>query len=255
MAVTNLEEEEYQQTHLDKIVGIFTEPIVTFGKISKFPLKTSDWIIPLLLVILTSSMSVVVMLSSSKIKFQVIEERAGRVQEEVYNGNLTQEEADEKIEKIRDFLEGSYGTFAPLTGIVVGGFAFFLVTAAVFFLLSKYLLKGNGSYQSALIACGLPQYILILQVIITVILSLSLGRFLDGLSLAVLLNIDKSSLEYVFLSKIDLFLIWFYLTLSFGLAKLFRSSNIGKYVALVFGAWIVFGVIWHFATKAIPFLS
>ena len=43
------EDEDLEQSHTDKLVGLFTEPGDTFKTLARFTPKTVDWIIPLLI--------------------------------------------------------------------------------------------------------------------------------------------------------------------------------------------------------------
>ena len=52
-----VENEEFDIGHSDKLVGLFTEPGKTFSKMSNFPPKTVDWMIPILIVIVVSILS------------------------------------------------------------------------------------------------------------------------------------------------------------------------------------------------------
>ncbi|MDP3582003.1 MAG: hypothetical protein Q8S39_08695, partial [Ignavibacteria bacterium] len=57
------------------------------------------------------------------------------------------------------------------------------------------------------------------------------------------------------LGKLSLFSIWFYVAFGIGLAKMNKSDNVKKYVIAVFAIWIGFGLLFHFLTKAVPFLA
>ena len=57
-------QEEQELSHTDKLVGVFTEPAAMFSKAAKFPAKTADWIIPVLVVIVISILSQLVMMSN-----------------------------------------------------------------------------------------------------------------------------------------------------------------------------------------------
>jgi hypothetical protein len=122
-------------------------------------------------------------------------------------------------------------------------------------LLSKFALKGDGVYASALVADGLVSYIGIIHVILAAIFAFVFGRLMRDVSLASLMDIDKSTFMGWLLAKVDPLTIWAYAVLSIGLAKMFKSQSMGKYFAMVFGLWIVGGLLLWFLAKAVPFLS
>lgn len=249
------EDEEYELNHTDKLVGLFTEPGNTFTKISKFRPKATDWLIPILLFIIASSASYVVMMNNPQIKQQIMEKQYENLQKQVEEGNISQEMADQQEERIREFSEGPLGAVIPIGGIVFGTFVVFFLISAVFFVVAKFILKGEGGYSSVMVAYGLPHYIALIQVIVTVIAAFLMGKFLEGLSVASLLGMDSTTFIGMLASKLDVFSIWFYALFSIGLAKMFKSDNTVKYFATVFGIWIGFSVIWFFISKAIPFLN
>ncbi len=249
------EDEEFELSHTDTLVGIFTEPGAMFGKTAKFKPKTADWIMPLILVIIASSVSLLVLMSNPQIKYQLMEKQIENLQKQAKEGKITQEMADQQEERIREFSEGSLGSIFGIVGIVFGSFIIFFIIAGVFFLASKFILKGDGSYSAAMVAYGLPHYVVVIQVIVTVIAALLMGKFLEGVSIASLLQMDTKTFAGMLASKLDIFSIWFYALFSIGLAKMFKSESTGKYFGLVFGMWIGFSIIWFFISKAIPFMG
>ena len=60
-------QEELELSHTDKLVGVFAEPQSMFSKIAKFQAKTSDWLIPVFVVIVVAILSQFVMLSNPEI--------------------------------------------------------------------------------------------------------------------------------------------------------------------------------------------
>ncbi len=249
------EDAEYELSHTDKLVGLFTEPAVTFSKTAEFKPKTSDWIIPLLIFIIASSAAYFVLMSNPQIKQQMMEKQLQSLQKQVDEGNMTQEMADQQEERIREFTDGPLGAVFPIVGIIFGTFIVFFIISGVFFLIAKFILKGEGGYSSVMVAYGLPHYVAVIQVIVTVVVAYLMGKFLEGLSVASLLGMDTTTFLGMLAAKLDVFSIWFYALFSIGLAKMFKSDNTVKYFATVFGMWIGFSIIWFYISKAVPFLN
>ncbi|PKL90132.1 MAG: hypothetical protein CVV23_01960 [Ignavibacteriae bacterium HGW-Ignavibacteriae-2] len=256
------DEEEVEISHTDKLVGIFTEPGNTFSKMSHFPPKTSDWIIPILLVIVVAALSYVVLMSNPEIKYSVIEKQMTEMQknldEAVKSGGMTQEQADVQIERTREFMENQQSMQLIITviSIVVFTFIVFFIVSAVFWAVSKFGLKGDGNYSSAMVSYGLPSYISILQIIVMVIAGMLLNRYMTGTSVAAFMDMEaNASIVGLLLSKVDPFSIWFYAIVSIGFAKMFKSKDTGKYFAMVFGLWIGFSIILYFIAQSFPFFK
>ncbi len=256
----SVDEESYELSHSDKLVGVFTEPGTTFSSMSKFPAKTADWIIPLLLMIIIAALTQVVMMSNESIKYSMMEKQMEAVEKQlsdaVANGDLTQAQADERLEQTRQFFENSgMGLMFGIIGIVVFTFIFFFIISGVFYLVAKFGLKGDGNYSSAMVAYGLPYYIIALQLIVMVIAALAMNKLMAGTSVADFMDMEKTTILGFILGKIDPFTIWFYAVISIGLAKMFKSANTTKFVITVFILWLGTNFLFFGLSKVVPFFG
>jgi hypothetical protein len=256
----SVDEEEFELSHTDKLVGVFTEPAETFSSISKFPAKTADWIIPLIIMIIVAALSQVVMMSNDAIKYSMIEKQMTAIEkqldEAVAKGDLSQSQADERIEQTRQFMENSgLGIMFSIIAIVVFTFVIFFIIAGVFYLTSKFGLKGDGNYSNAMVAYGLPYYIIALQLIVMVIAALALNKLMAGTSVADFMGIEKTDIGGFVLAKLDPFSIWFYAVISVGFAKMFKAKSSTKYFIMVFGLWLGVNFLLFFLSKTLPFLA
>ena len=261
MSSIDAEHEEFEMSHTDKLVGVFSEPGTTFSKMSKFPPKTSDWLIPILVMIVVVILAQIVFMSNPAIKAAMQEKNMAmiekRMDDAVAKGQMTQAQADEQMDRIRENM-GQMGTIqiiSTVVGIPIVTFIFFFVTAGVFFLIVKVGLKGEGTYKDAMVAYGLPIYINVIQWIIVVIVSIVTSKAMSGLSVAEFMGTDKSTIAGFILGKLDVFTIWYYIVFGIALAKMFKSSNTTKYVITVICVWIGFAFLFWGIGKAVPFLS
>ncbi|MBL1214461.1 MAG: hypothetical protein HND52_13980 [Ignavibacteriae bacterium] len=255
-----VDDEEYELSHTDKLVGVITEPSDTFSSMSKFPAKTADWIIPLLLTILVASLVQVIMMSNEAIKYSLIEKQMAAVEkqldEAVASGDLSQEQADERLEQTRQFFENSgMGLMFSIISVVIFTLILFFIIAGVFYLIAKFGLKGDGNYGSAMSAYGLPYYVIVIQLIVMIIAALAMNKVMAGTSVADFLSIEKTDILGFTLAKLDPFTIWFYALISIGLAKMFKAAYTTKYFITVFGLWLGFNYLLFFLSKAAPFLG
>jgi len=259
---SNIDANQQELSHTDKASGILTEPKRTFEIISKFPPRTIDWLLPVLILLLVVSLTRILVMSNEEIYFQFKEKQIQQTEKifdgMVAKGQMTREQADEQIEQAKgrmDMGRKPIGMVFQTIFIFIIGFIIFFITATIYFAAVKLIFKGHGSFASLLVGYGLPIYISMLQIIIASIISLALGRLLLDTSAASLMNMDKTQISGFFLSKIDPFSIWVYSVISIGVAKMFKSSSAGKYFALVFGVWIIGGFLIWLLGKAVPFLS
>ena len=256
--------EEIQDTelnHSDKIAGIFTEPAKTFETTAKFPLKVKDWILPILLFAVILSFQQILYHSNPNIAYQLKQKQMEainkRLDSAVESGKITREQADQQKNMIEDRMEkmGGLGLVFQIIGIFVVVFIIFFLIAGIYFLLAKFVLKGDGTYNSVMVASGLSLYIGLLGVIVITVISFLMGKMVLDSSVASFIGVDKSTIGGWLLAKLDVFTIWGYIVFSIGLAKLFKSSSTQKYYLMVFGVWIIGGLILFFIAKAVPFLQ
>jgi hypothetical protein len=176
----------------------------------------------------------------------------------VENGTLTKEQGDEAINRIdqqMEFMQGPIGWVITIATTLIFGFIVIFIIVGIYYLLIRFVLKGEGTFASALVANGLTIYINILQIIIAGILTMLLGKMIMDTSLASIMGTDKNTITGWLLAKVDPISIWAYIVLSIGLAKMFKSESTGKYYALVFGLWLIGMFILFQLAQAVPFLQ
>lgn len=259
--MSSVEAEELEMNHTDKLVGVFTEPSPTFNKMSKFPSKTADWIIPILIVIVVAILSSFIMMNNPTIKAAIMEKQMAAMEKQmddaVAQGRMTREQADQQLDTIRDRMDqgGAIQAISIFVGIPIATFIYFFVVSGAFLILAKFILKGNGTYKEAMIAYGLPQYIRVIQAIVVILAALLTNKLFAGTSVADFLEMEKGSIGGFLLGKLDVFSIWFYIVFGIGLAKMFKSNDAKKFVLGVFAFWLGFSLIFFGIAKAVPFLS
>ncbi len=252
---------EQELSHTDKAIGIITAPIETFEKIAKYPPKTMDWFLPVLILCAVIALTQILLMTNPEIAFQAKQKQMEAIQksfdEAVAKGRMTQQQADEQLSRIEERMAGGGAIqyVVSTAGIFIAVFIFFFILCGIYFLLSKFALKGDGVYASALVVDGLVSYIGLIHVILAAILAFAFGRLMRDVSLASLMDMDKSSFTGWLLAKIDPLSIWAYAVLSIGLAKMFKSQSMGKYFIMVFGLWIIGGLLLWFIANAVPFLG
>jgi len=245
-------------SHSDKMIGVFTEPSNTFSITSKFPPRTKDWLIPVLILFFVAALIRIIAMTNEEVYFETKKKEIERIEKMVESGMLSNEQGDEQINSVdqrMEFMNGPVGWVITIVTSILFGTIVFMIIVGIYYLFVKFLLKGEGSFSSALVATGLVSYINILQMIIAGILTMLLGKMIMDTSLASLMGSDKLTLTGWFLSKIDPITIWAYVVLSIGLAKMFKSESNGKYYLLVFGVWLIGLFILFQLAQAVPFLQ
>ncbi|MCU7496697.1 MAG: hypothetical protein HF314_06670 [Ignavibacteria bacterium] len=248
--------------HSDKVAGIFAGPAQTYEQMAKFPPRIIDWLLPTFLVVVIAVISNIILMSNPDIRYQAKEKQMAGVEKTfnkmVEGGQISREVADGEIEKARDKMDSINSGMSILLQSISTVFAvfisFFIVTG-IYFLFSRFLLKGDGTYQSALSANGMSHYISIVGMIAMVLVSLLLRKFLMGTSLGAFIDADKATFTGMLLYKLDIIGIWGLAITSIGLAKMFHSVSVWKYFTMVFGIWIIWSLITLAIARAVPLLS
>ena len=245
-------------SHSDKMIGVFTEPSNMFSITSKFPPRTKDWVIPVMLLFFIVALMRIIAMTNEEVYFDAKKQGIERIEKMVENGTLTREQGDEAINSIDQqmaFMNGPVGWVITIATTLIFGIIVFVIIVGIYFLFIKFLLKGEGTFSSALVANGLTAYIGILQMIIAGILTMLLGKMIMDTSLASFLGSDKMTLTGWLFARIDPISIWSYIVLSIGLAKMYKSESTGKYYVLVFGVWLIGMFILFQLSQAVPFLQ
>lgn len=251
-------EQEEELNHSDKMIGVYTEPGKMFEQTAKLPPKNKDWVVPILILFILIGITRTISMMNEEVFLEAKQEQIERIDKMVEDGTLTQEQGDQAINNVdqrMEMMRGPLGWVINIASVLIFGFIFFFIVAGIYFLFVKFLLKGDGSYASVLVANGLTAYITIIQIIVAAILTMAFGTVVHDTSLASLLSSDKSTLIGWVFAKVDPISIWAYVVLSIGFAKMFKSESTGKYYALVFGLWIIGGLLLFLLAEAVPFLS
>ncbi len=249
---------EGELSHSDKMIGVFTEPAKMFYHTSKFPPRNKDWVIPVILLFLVVALIRIIAMTNEEVYFEAKQQGIERIEKMVEGGTLTREQGDEAINAIdqqMEFMQGPIGWIITIATALIFGFIVFILIVGLYFLLIKFLLKGEGTFSSALVANGLTVYIGILQVIVAGILTMLLGKMMMDTSVASLTGTDKNTMAGWLLSRLDPISIWSYIVLAIGFAKMFKSESTGRYYALVFGVWLIGMFILFQISQAVPFLQ
>jgi hypothetical protein len=237
--------EKEELSHTDKIVGVISEPTNLFSKLVFLNTKATDWLLPLLAMILVAIVATFIYMSNPSIKYEMQQQQEKAMREQfekmVESGQMTQEQVDEQLDKTSEMMNNPVFTYLfPSIAIFVMTLVWFFVFTTLAFVVAKFALKGDGGYSQAMTAMGLPMYISVLQSIILIIAGLLMGKMLTGLNPASLMGMDVKTLPGFLLSRLDVFSIWFYVVVGIAFAKMFKSENVKNYIIASVGIWLVF---------------
>lgn len=258
---TNEVYEQNEMPNTDKVVSLFTEPTQLFLTLSKHKPNSMDWVIPLVLLILLSIGVQFLIMNNPALKHQVVQEQMEMVEkmfdDAVKQGRMTQEQADQQLDAAAERMDQQIGAGLIITTvtIIIIALIFFFAATGMYVLIVKFGLKGNGGYKEGLTAYGLPGYIMVIQLIITVILMLTMEDTKAGTDACKILGYDVQQLTGYLLSYLDPIKIWFYTVVGIAFAKMFKSEKTGLYISTVLGVWVLFGIAFYGLAQVVPFLK
>ena len=232
-------------SHTDKIVGVISEPTNLFSKLAFLNTKVTDWLLPLLAMIIVAIVATFIYMSNPSIKYEMQQQQEKAMREQfekmVESGQMTQEQVDEQLDKTSEMMNNPMFTYLfPSIAIFVMSLVWFFVFTTLAFVVAKFAFKGDGGYSQAMTAMGLPMYISVLQSIILIVVGLLMGKMLTGLNPASLMGMDVKTLPGFLLSRLDVFSIWFYVVVGIAFAKMFKTNNVKNYIIASVGIWLVF---------------
>lgn len=251
-------------SHTDLMVGVFSEPRKTFDEIAKRPLRTSDWLIPLTVILLLSIISSFIVFTNPEIVSEVKEKQRAKAEkmmdDMVKEGKMSAQQKEEQMNATEDRLKGigtvSGSIFQSIAILIFGSIIFFII-CAVYFGISKFFFASEDSqYKGAMIASALSGYINVISIILVAIVSMLLDRSFSDLSMASILDVDKMTLTGFLLAKLDIFTIASFFVFGIGLSRtMYQPEKEKSYLIMVFAMWIGFTVLWFLLTKFVPFFG
>jgi hypothetical protein len=210
--------------------------------LAKFAPKTIDWIVPLIIFSIVSVIAFGVQMSDSQVEYEFIEKQMPKVEESLQSaidsGAITEEQADTQRDLARKML-----VITAYAGKFFAPWIMTLIFGLLYFVLAKYVNKGQGTFKSSLVALSLPAYILMLGAIATAILTLATGSFYQSVNLSELLSMDPDTIMGKLLLLVDGFMIWYLAIAVVAYTKIFGNKGYGSYAVIVFGVWLVIMVV------------
>jgi hypothetical protein len=227
-------------------VNVFVSPAEAYEGIRTSPTRASVWVVPLLLTIVLAIGSIWLTFTNEAIKSQIIEQQRIRMQEQVQEGKITQERADQML----DGMEKGTGMMIAF-GIVGASIMICIVLfvgALFLWLVGKLALKAEGGYGKYLELFGSSLWIGMLGGIVTMLLLMAFNSMFASPSaaLAVLSNYSPKNSLHRLLSSLNVFSIWQMVVVGIGLSK-FSGKSLGTGIGAAFVLWLAWVLISVFA--------
>ncbi len=223
---------------IERLVNIFASPGELFENVRLTPQTSTNWIIPMILLIVVAIGMSEVIISNPSLRDQMSTMIKKGMQESVQKGSMTQEQADQAFEQFASPTSMTAKVLRIVVTIVAIPIVTFIV-GLVYFLFGKYGLKATAPYMKVLEVVGLTLLIGVLESIVTTIMAIGLDSLTASPGLgAFVSNFDFQNKLHMALSKINLFTFWSLAVTSIGLAKLWQR-DFAKVLFGIVGIWVI----------------
>lgn len=225
-----------------RAANVFSSPTELFTEVGALPVQASSWALPLIISVIVTALVTFMIFNNATLRDQIQEQQRVEIQKMVDNGKLTQDQANQALERMGG---GSVIeiVIATISGAVVAAIIFFVIPL-VLWLGAKFGLKFGGTYKKVLEVYGLASLIAVLGSIVAVLMMYSLNTMYatPGGSLLVMNNFDRHNIAHNLLASLNIFTLWMTAVTGIGLAKI-SGKSIGAGLIVVFLLWAVWTII------------
>lgn len=244
-------------SNTDAMTGVYTEPGVTFEAV-KNSKKRSYWVVPTIILIVISIVASLLVVNDeelySEIKTMQTKAVKERLEKNVKEGSMTQEQMDETMEKTEKFMGKSSPFFlvSTILGPIFGGFIILFLRGLILWGVLK-IFKGAASYMLVICILGLTSMIDMISTVINTVLAILMGKLTVSLGPALFITKESVGESLAkFLGHFDIITIWYLIVLGIGLGAVSNLKS-SKSLPVVFGLWLIWILLISFIN--IPFVS
>jgi mannitol-specific phosphotransferase system IIBC component len=221
-----------------RLLNVFASPGEVFDDIKASLPVVSNWLVPALLFALVGVISSIVMFSQPAIVQQIHEQQAKKMDELVKAGKMSQADADKAAAVAEKFTGPTMLTIFGSVAITIISFVRLLWWGLLLWLVGKAMKKPIG-YAKALEIFGLASMITVLGAVVTILLTVILGRMIATPSLALIVkDFDVTRKSHLLLGTVNVFYFWQIGVLSVGLAKV-TGAPFMRALLLVLTCWVL----------------
>ena len=222
---------------ISRLLNIYAAPGEVFDEIRTNKPSTANWLVPLLLTCLVGVIYSFAVFSQENILHSMREAQEKAMQKQVDAGKMTKQQADQALEVSERFMGPTLMKVFGSVGAVVANCVMLFLAALIIWLLGRWVFKNRFPYVKAMEVAGLAGTINILGGIVAMLLAVVMGNLAMSPGPVLLVHeFDPANKVHVFLSQLNVVMLWYIALLSLGLAKLCQTA-FGKAAIWLFGLW------------------
>ncbi len=222
-----------------RILNLFAAPGELFAHLAANPYNVVNWLVPAALVGLVGLVVNLAVFNTPALVQQVRDLQDHEMQKRVDSGRMSAAQADQA----REFMGGPGMTLIKVVGSIgamVGALLVPFWWGLVCWLLGRFIFRTPMGYMRGVEVAALAGLVGIPSLLVTLFLSIGLGRLGAGAHLGMMLpHFDFSNRTHLALGAVNLFSLWHLGLLALGTARLIRRAFAP--VATVFlGLWLAY---------------
>ena len=222
-----------------KLFNVIAAPGEVFAEISAAPARAAIWLVPVLLYAAVGVITVCILFTQPAIRQTIHDQQVKALDQQVQQGKMTQAQEDQALQVMDKFTGPTILSIFGSVGAVLNSFISVFWWALVLWLCGRWFLKAKFNYLKAVEIAGLASVLIVLNMIISTLLAVILGRLNTSLSPALLVtDFDLKNRVHLLLGAANVFYFWHTAVLGIGLAKL-TGGPTAKAVIIIFAYWIV----------------
>ncbi len=225
-----------------RLLNVFAAPGEVFEEVKNSKPSTANWIVPALIYVVVGVISAFVIFSQPTIIQQLRDQQEKAMDQQVKAGKITQAQADQAMGAIEKFTGPGMMTVFGSVGAVVGSFIHIFWWAFILWLMGQWFLKIKFPFIKAVEIAGLTTMILVLGAVVSVLMTVIMGKLGMTLSLALLVDqIDFKNKTHMLLAAVNVFNFWQVAVAACGLARV-TGAPFTKTLLLVGLYWLAFSL-------------
>jgi len=225
-----------------RLFNVFIEPGEVFEDIKASKPAVANWLVPAVILAIAGMLSVFVIFSQPAIIQQIRDQQTSAMDQQVKAGKMTQAQADQALAMMDKFAGPGMMTLFGSVGAVIGAFIHIFWWAFILWLMGQWFLKIKFPFIKAVEIAGLTTMILVLGAVVSVLMTVIMGKLGMTLSLALLVDqIDFKNKTHMLLAAVNVFNFWQVAVAACGLARV-TGAPFTKTLLLVGLYWLAFSL-------------
>ncbi len=222
---------------LSRYFNVLASPGEAFNGVGTLESKTSLWLVPMIILILITMGIAALTMSNPAIQQEMKEKVSQKMQKNVQDGKMTQEQADKYAD-----VGGGWGKIMAIVGPIFGVPFFWLFMTLLYWVILAFIIGGEISWINAFTVVALGSAVYLIQAVITGLLVYATGSFTTQINLGFLVSGDTNATLHALFSRIDPFSFWQMWVLCIGFSKV-SDLTLKKAAYGVVGLWLVWSAI------------